>query len=136
MSQGKKANWLVDDTVKHSFTYVPDATKAVALLGNSEQAYGQVWHLPTASNPLTGKEWIQSIANEMGVTPKYRVIPKTMVKLMGFFVPVMRETVEMLYQYDRDYVFDSSLFEQTFDFTPTPYLEAIRQIIALEYQDI
>ncbi len=52
---------------KHSFTYTPDAGKATALLGNSEKAYNQVWHLPTAKNPYTGREWIEAIAKEMGV---------------------------------------------------------------------
>jgi hypothetical protein len=44
-------------------------------------------------------------------------------------MPIMRETVEMLYQYDRDYVFDSRKFEAAFDFSPTPYEEGIRKVI-------
>ena len=41
----------------------------------------------------------------------------------------MKEFVEMLYQYDRDYVFDSSKFEKAFNFQPTPYAEGIREIV-------
>ncbi len=130
---GKKANWLGSIKYKHSFTYTPDAGKAVAMLGNDPDAYGQVWHLPTTSDPFTGKEWIESIAKELGVKPKYQVASKFMVRLLGLFVPVMRELVEMIYQYDRDYVFDSTKFETKFNFKPTPYLEGIKTIIKEDY---
>jgi nucleoside-diphosphate-sugar epimerase len=128
-SNGKKAIWLSAVNYRHSFTYTPDAGKATALLGNTADAYNQVWHLPTAPDPLTGKEWIEAIANEMGVEPKFKVIPKFLVRIIGLFVPIMKETVEMMYQYDRDYVFDSSKFQKRFDFKPTPYREGIRNII-------
>ncbi|MEN8191838.1 MAG: NAD-dependent epimerase/dehydratase family protein, partial [Bacteroidota bacterium] len=62
LNNRKKANWLGSDKYKHSFTFTPDAGKATALLGNTIDAYGEVWHLPTASNPFTGKEWIENIA--------------------------------------------------------------------------
>jgi hypothetical protein len=38
----------------------------------------------------------------------------------------------MLYQYDRDYIFDSSKFEKEFNFTPTPYKEGIHQTSLVE----
>ncbi|NNJ89022.1 MAG: NAD-dependent dehydratase, partial [Eudoraea sp.] len=115
------------------FTYVPDAAKATALLGNTEDAYNQVWHLPTAPKPMTGKEWIYAIGNEMNVPAKYRTVPKWMVQFMGIFMPIMKETVEMLYQYDRDYVFKSDKFEKRFGISATSYLEGIREIIKTDY---
>lgn len=129
LSQGKKANWLGNSNKIHSFTYVPDAAKATAILGNSEDAYGQVWHLPTASRPPSGKEWVEMIAGELGVSPNYREVPKWMVKIMGWFMPIMRETVEMIYQYRQDYIFDSSKFEATFDIKPTPYKVGVREVV-------
>ena len=133
LSQGKTANWMAGDHFKHSFTFTPDAGKATALLGNTEKAYGQVWHLPTTSNPLTGKEWVEAIANQMKVKPKYRVVSKFMVQLIGLFVPVMKESVEMLYQYDRDYVFDSSKFQKEFGMEPTSYMDGIKAIVEMDY---
>jgi nucleoside-diphosphate-sugar epimerase len=135
-SNGKKANWLAAVNYRHSFTYTPDAGRATALLGNTADAYNQVWHLPTASNPLTGKEWIEAIAREMGVEPKFQVIPKFLVRILGLFVPIMRETIEMMYQYNRDYIFDSSKFEKSFDFKLTPYLEGIKNIIKKDYKSL
>ena len=132
-ADGKKANWMGPVNYKHSFTYTPDAGKATALLGNTEDAYNQVWHLPTASNPLTGKEWIETIAKEMGVDPKYQSLPKFLVRIIGLFVPIMKELVEMMYQYNRDYIFDSSKFEKRFDLKQTSYLEGIKQIVKVDY---
>jgi nucleoside-diphosphate-sugar epimerase len=124
---GKKANWFSSLDKKHNFTYTPDAAKATALLGNTGEAYGQVWHLPTAE-AYTGKQWIEMIATEMGVQPKVQVAPKFLVSVMGLFNSIMKEFVEMLYQYDRDYVFDSSKFETKFKMKPTPVKEAIKEV--------
>ena len=134
LSDGKTANWLAKDTFSHSFTFTPDAGRATALLGNTEKAYGQIWHLPTASNPLTGKEWVETIAKKMGAKSKHRVVSKFMVRLIGFFVPVMKESVEMLYQYDREYVFDSSKFEKEFNYQPTSYHNGIKEIVETDYK--
>ncbi len=134
LSNGKTANWFVNDTYKHSFTYTPDAGKATALLGNTDSAYNQVWHLPTAANPLTGKEWVQTVAGKMNRKPNYRVVSKFMMGAIGLFVPVMKESVEMLYQYDRDYVFDSSKFEKEFNFKPVSYEDGIDEIIRTDYK--
>jgi nucleoside-diphosphate-sugar epimerase len=132
-ASGKKANWLGSVNYKHSFTYTPDAGKATALLGNTPDAFNQIWHLPTSSDPLTGKEMIKAIASEMGVEPKFQVAPKFLVRIMGLFIPIMRELVEMIYQYDRDYVFDSSKFDQKFGVKPTPYLEGIKEVVKQDY---
>jgi nucleoside-diphosphate-sugar epimerase len=90
--------------------------------------------LPTTANPYTGKEWIEIIAKELGVKPKYQVASKFMVRLLGIFMPIMKELYEMIYQYDRDYVFDSSKFEKRFDFKPTPYDEGIKTIVQKDYR--
>lgn len=128
LMKGKKANWLASVNYLHSFTYTPDAGKATALLGNSPDAYNQVWHLPTAANPLTGKQWIDSFAQVFGVESKFQVASKLMVRAIGLFIPVMKETVEMYYQYDRDYVFDSSKFAKHYNTQPTPYEAGIKQV--------
>jgi len=135
LSKGKRANWFVSGDFKHSFTYTIDAAKATAMLGNTEDAYNQVWHLPTAKNPLTGKKWIEAIANEFGTKPKIQIVSVFMLRILGLFVPVMKEIIEMLYQYDRDYVFDSNKFEKRFNFKPTPYLQGIKEIVELDYKN-
>lgn len=134
LKQGKTANWMGKAKYKHSYTFTPDAGRATALLGNTPTAYGQIWHLPTTSNPLTGKEWVEAFAKELQVASKYREVSKSIVWIMGLFNGIMKELVEMFYQYDRDYVFDSSKFEKHFDFAPTSYEEGVRQTVAADFQ--
>lgn len=128
LKAGKKANWFCSNQFQHGYTYTPDAAKATALLGNSDKAYGQVWHLPTAP-ALTGQQWIELFAKQMNVRPKTMVVPKIMIQILGLFNPIMKEFVEMLYQYDRDYNFSSKKFESEFNIMPTPIDEAIKSIV-------
>ena len=134
LSKGKKANWMSSVNFKHSFTYTPDAGKATAFLGNTEDAFNQVWHLPTAPDPFTGKKWMEEIAKELGVNLKYQVASKFLIKIMGLFVPILKEMPEMMYQYDRNYEFNSKKFEHNFDMKPTPYAEGIKEIVASDFQ--
>lgn len=134
LSSGKKANLMGGAGFKHSYTFTPDAGKATALLGNTDDAWNQVWHLPTAANPLTGKEWVEQIAKELGVEPKFQRVPRWLVRMIGLFVPIMKEMVEMTYQYDRDYDFSSLKFEKRFGIKPTPYLDGIKEVIRTDYK--
>lgn len=125
-ANGKKAQWLISDKFRHSFTYAADAAKGTALLGNTPAAYNKVWHLPTDKNVFTGKEIIPLIAREFGVEPKYMNVPKWMLRIIGLFNSNIRESIEMLYQNDSDYLFSSEKFEKTFELKPAPYLTGIK----------
>ncbi len=124
--KGKSAQWLVNATVPHSFTYVPDAAKALYLLANSETAFGQTWHLPTAGNPLTGKEFIKEAAIAMNVKNRCTTLPKWLLKIIGLFVPPIKESYELLYQSELAYIFDSTKFNKAFNFTPVSYVQGIK----------
>jgi nucleoside-diphosphate-sugar epimerase len=117
----------MDADKKHSLTYTPDAGKATAILGNTDSAYNQIWHLPSDKNVLTGKEFIELSAKAFGVKPNYMILKKWLVKIIGLFVPVVKENIEMLYQYEFDYLFDSTKFEQAFNFKPTEYKTGIAE---------
>jgi len=130
MSKGQRAMCLANDSLPHSYTYTLDAAQALTTLAESESAWNQTWHLPTAPNPLMGKEFIREAAEAMGVAPKYRVLSPWMVCLFGLFDPVVGEVHEMLYQNDSPYLFDSSKYARTFGFAGTPYADGIRETAA------
>ena len=125
-----KASWLVNDSVQHSYTYTPDAAKSLALLADSESAWNQTWHVPTAPNPPTGKEFIEMVAKEYRVAPKYRVLRRPLLKVAGLFDSSIRESFEMLYQCEFEYLFDSTKFSKAFGFEPTSYAEGIMRTAA------
>lgn len=128
--KGSKAQWLFDPKVKHTYTYTKDAGKALALLGNTPDAFNQTWNLPTAAPGLTGEEFIEMVAERMGKSSRYTTVPAWMVRLLGVFVPIMKELYEMRYQFDRYYWLDSSKFENRFGITPTPYKQGIEETLA------
>jgi len=127
--KGKNAQIFCSDKFRHSYTYTPDAGKATAILGNTEKAYNQIWHLPTMKDPMNGKEWVDAFAREFKTDPKYMVLKRWMIWIFGLFTPVIGELYEMLYQNDRDYIFDSSKFENEYNFKPTPYSEGIKESV-------
>jgi len=131
--KGGTASWLVNDSVPHSFTFTPDTARSLVLLADTESAWNQTWHVPTTSNPPTGNEFIQMVADAFGVKPKYRVLSRPVIRIAGLFDSNIRESYEMLYQSDSEYLFDSTKFSKAFGFEPTSYAEGIRRT-ALAYK--
>ncbi|MGI4021427.1 MAG: NAD-dependent epimerase/dehydratase family protein [Janthinobacterium lividum] len=123
----QRAQWLGNPKTLHAFTYVPDAGRALFLLGQNPQSDNQIWHAPTAP-ALTGKQFIELAAKVFQAQPRYSTINKLMLRLAGIFNGLIGGTVEMFYQYDHDYVFDSSKFEQYFKVKPTPYEVGIQEL--------
>jgi nucleoside-diphosphate-sugar epimerase len=130
LKAGKKAQAFGNMQKIHTYTYTPDAAKATAILGNTPDAFNQVWHVPTTKEKLTAMNWIELIAKELGKEPGVQQVPAWMIRALGLFVPVMREFPEMLYQYEQDYIFDSSKFEKRFGIVATSPREGIRRTIA------
>lgn len=128
LKNGKKASWLGRDDVAHSLTYTTDAGKATALLGNTSDAYNQIWHLPTHKDALTGKNFIEQVAGVCGVNPKYSVLTRRMMKMAGWFNAMAKESYEMMYQYEYEYLFDSTKFEKAF-FHPVKYPDGIAEVV-------
>jgi nucleoside-diphosphate-sugar epimerase len=55
---------------------------------------------------------------------------KLMMSIGGLFIPEAKETVEMMYEFERPFMIDSSKFEKTFAMKATPMREAIRDTVA------
>ncbi|MGI8634177.1 MAG: NAD(P)H-binding protein [Segetibacter sp.] len=127
--KGKKANWFADVNKVHNFTFYTDAAKGTAILGNTPEAYNQVWHLPTDNTHITGKQWIELFARQMDVKPSYMVVPEWLAGIMGIFVPMLKELKEMIYQYDRNYFFNSSKFDKAFNYKPLTPDEAVKTMV-------
>jgi len=130
LAKGKKAQWFCNTKVIHSTSYTPDLGKGTAMLGNSKDTFNQIWNLPTDHQKITGEEWINLFAAEMNTSNKSQVLPGWGIKALGLFVPILKEMYEMRYQYDRDYYFDSSKFNNHFNYTPTSNAEAVKQTVA------
>ncbi|HKJ60790.1 MAG TPA: NAD-dependent epimerase/dehydratase family protein [Hyphomicrobiales bacterium] len=125
LKSGKTPQWIGNSNTVHTFTFTPDAGRAVAMLGQASDAYGQTWHMPTTKEPLTGKDFVGLACDLAGQPFKLQVAPGWMLKLMGIIMPVIRENEEMMYQFEYDYRFDSSKIESALGIQPTPYRQGI-----------
>lgn len=125
----KNPQWLGKLDVIHSFIYSKDIGKAVALLGNTPNAFNQVWHLPTTNNKLTNRQWIELMMNAMNKQKKIQTMPEWMIGALGLFVPILKELQDVGYQFKQDYFFNSSKFNKRFNFTPTSPEGGIRETV-------
>ena len=127
------AQWIGDVNKLHNYIYLPDAGRAMFMLGQSPESDNQIWHLPTA--PVkTGKEFLDIAARIYGVKPSYFSLKKWMLWLIGRFQKLVAGVVEMYYQYDHDYIFNSDKFEKAFNFKPTSYEEGIKHMSETIYK--
>jgi nucleoside-diphosphate-sugar epimerase len=122
---GKTPQWIGNARAVHTFTYTPDAGRSVALLGNTPSAYGQVWHALTSEEPMTGERYARLACELAGRPYALQVAPRWMLQVMGLLSPVLRESIEMLYQFESDYRFDSGKLERAHGLAATPYREGI-----------
>lgn len=125
LKAGKTPQWIGDPKKIHTFTCTPDAGKAVAMLGNTPAAFNQIGHAPTSKEKITGEQYIRMACEIMNRPYKVQALSKTGLRIIGLFVPVLREFVEVMYQYENDYIFDSSKIEKAFGLTATDYKTGI-----------
>ncbi len=122
---GKTVNLLGRTDRLHTFTYTSDFGKALAILGTDDRGLGKAWHVPSPE-PVTQKMFLDEIEKNIGKKIRFRTAGSLMLGIMGLFSPVMRELPEMLFQWNEDFVMDSSRFQNTFGMKPTFFPDAIR----------
>lgn len=125
----KNPQWLGKLDVMHNYIYKNDIAKAVPLLGNTKDAYNQIWHLPTTDQKLTNRQWIELIMNAMNKQKKIQTMPDWMVSTLGIFIPILKELRDVGYQFKQDYFFNSSKFNKRLNFTPISPEEGIKKMV-------
>ena len=126
--EGKTINLLGRTDQLHTFSYVPDFGKLLATLGTHEDALGQIWFTPSPA-AVTQKEFVKLIEAELGKPVKVLVAGKTMMTFLGLFNPMMRETVEMMYEWTGPFVVDTSKAEKAFGWKGTPLNVAVKETL-------
>lgn len=126
LKAGKKPLVPVSDRRRRTLIWTPDASRALAALGNAPDAYGQTWHLPVDESRPTYKKFVELAAEEFGADAAYTVVPKWALTAAGAVAPPLREIRELLDRYAHDNVFDSTKFTSRFpDFEVTTYREGL-----------
>ena len=85
---------------------------------------------------MTGHQFLELAARIYGVKPKFMRVRKFMLWILGLFNKLITGTIEMFYQTDHDYIFNSDKFEKAFNFKPTSYEEGIREVARTIYKPV
>jgi nucleoside-diphosphate-sugar epimerase len=125
---GKPATLLGRLDQPHTYTYVADFGRTLALLGTSTTGLGRAWHVPSAP-PVTQTELIDLVSAAAERPVRTRVAGKFLLSALGLFNPLIAESVEMLYEHTHPFVMDSSAFSRTFGVQPTPLAEAVHATV-------
>jgi nucleoside-diphosphate-sugar epimerase len=127
---GKAASFGGKLDLPHTATYIGDFGKALVLLGERDEALGQAWHVPSDRPQITQRQFAELLYRETGHPVQASGVTRWMMALAGLFIPGARETVEMMYEFEKPFVVDSGKFERAFGVQATPIEEAIRATVA------
>jgi nucleoside-diphosphate-sugar epimerase len=126
---GKAASVMGDPDQPHTYTYMADIGRALAILGTDDRALGEVWHIPSPPTRTT-RAVIDRIFAEIGQPAQVSAMPRLMVKGLSLFMPVLREVDEMLYEFEKPFIMDDSKFKATFGDIATDWDAAIAATVA------
>ncbi len=127
--EGKPVNLLGRLDQPHSFTYVKDFGRALAVAGTDDRALGRAWHVPSGPAP-SQQELIDLLAQVLGKPVKAQAAGKFLLLILGLFNPMVREVIEMLYEFTEPFVLDSTAMESTFGLKATALKTRIEETLA------
>lgn len=126
LKAGETPRVPVRDDTRRTLIWTPDASRALAALGNAPEVFGQTWHLPCDDERLTYRQLVELAAEVFGTQPSYKVLRKWMLTAAGLVSSQVRELRELLPRYERDNLFDSTKFKQRFpEFQVTTYRKGL-----------
>ena len=129
LARGKAANVMGNIDLPHTYTFIDDFGRALVELGRRDEAFGQAWHVPNAA-PVTTRQFVSMAAAALGTQPRMVVAGRLMMRVLGLFIPELREMVELEYEVLKPYVVDDRKYKRVFGDHSTPLPEAIRRTAA------
>jgi nucleoside-diphosphate-sugar epimerase len=126
---GKKADFLGNPDLPHTYSYVPDIARGLATLGTDERAIGQVWHLP-GPETVTTRELAAMVSDQLGRPVGLRIMPKPLLAMLAVVSPMMKSLKEMSYEFEESFVLDTTKYESTFGGPGTPLRTAVGDTIS------
>jgi nucleoside-diphosphate-sugar epimerase len=126
---GKSAECFGDPDAPHAYSYVPDVVKSLVTLGTDPRAKGKVWHLPINAAAPT-RTTVDHFARALGRRLETIRVPRLALRAMGLFVPIVKEIVEMTYQWEAPFVVDDAKWRATFGGGATDWDSAANATVA------
>lgn len=127
---GKPASMYGKPDVLHSYAYLPDFGTAMATIGvaGDDGDFGRSWIVPHDA-PVTTRELEAKLARLVDGA-RVSFMGKGMLRFGALFVPAAREMIEMLYEFEENFVVDSSETERRFGLEATPIDTGLARTVA------
>jgi nucleoside-diphosphate-sugar epimerase len=126
---GRRADFIGNPALPHTYSYVPDIAAGLATLGTDPRAVGHLWHLPGPPT-VTTRALLDLVAGEVGHPVAIRSVPRLAVRALGLVSPMMRELAEMAYEFDEPFILDTARYQATFGPAGTPLAAAVAATVA------
>lgn len=125
----KAGYWLGSLDKLRSFTYIDDIAKALEVLSLEDKSYNQIWHVPTPK-AIKGTDFVKILEKNIDKKITVKPLGKTMAKIISLFNKDLKELIEMYYQFENDYEFNSDKFMMSHpNFQITSYEHGIKETI-------
>jgi len=129
IAAGKPTIFIGSKKVPREFVYLPDAAEMIVKLAFKDEAYGQNWHIPSAG-PIAGNRLVELAQKSAGSSKPVIPLGRASLSLLGMFVPVMKEIVEMLYLTEEPLLLSGAKIEALIGPIPaTPYEQGVARTI-------
>ena len=122
---GKAGELTGNGDLPHTITYIYDFGKALVNIAESDDAMGQIWHVPNAPT-TTQRQFLAKAFERAGKPAKYTTVGPLMMRIAGLFVPAAREVVEMMYEFTESFVVDHSKYVKAFGNHATSHADGIK----------
>jgi nucleoside-diphosphate-sugar epimerase len=126
---GRRADFIGDPGLPHTYSYAPDVAAGLAVLGTDARAAGKVWHLP-GPETVTTRALLDRVAGQAGHEVGVRSVPRLAVRALGLVNPTLRELGETYYQFSEPFVLDTTKYQATFGAAGTPLDDAVAATLA------
>jgi hypothetical protein len=126
---GKRADFIGNPELPHTYSHVPDIAVGLATLGTDERPSARYGTCPDPKR-VTTRALLDLVATEVNHPVRVRNVSKLALRALGLVNPLMRELAEMAYEFEEPFVLDTTKYESTFRTAATPLATAITDTIA------
>lgn len=137
--QNKPVRFVGNPTLCHAWAFAPDFGRALALLALTDrhELLDRSWILPHVTD-LAAMDLASALFNELDkqnllppeATRKTSAVPAWLLRVLGWFNPVVKAREEMLYQFNMPFQASGAQFTKATGIVATPLNIALEQTVA------
>lgn len=126
--KNKSPEIMGNPSTSHSYTYIEDCASVLAAVGKISPLPRKEFMVPCS--PAVSAQSLASVLEEiLGRRVSLKVMGPGALKLAGLFVPPAREMLEMLYEFEKDFIASGSEEAQILGLKPKDLSEGLKETL-------